>query len=55
MKTKYKVESYIDHSYRVLEIYEDEDNYDNNNFKQVFAGSLFDCEAFIRLTENGYM
>jgi hypothetical protein len=54
MDKKLKVRFYQDNTYEVLEkkyyAYEDDDFYE-----PVFRGSLADCEAYIRLYENGYM
>ena len=51
---KYKVRFYQDNTYEVLEkkyyIYEDDECWES-----VYQGSLADCEAYIRLHENGYM
>jgi len=46
MDNQYRVEWYMDNTYRVIEI---------ETEQTVFKGSLSDCEAFIRLTEKGYM
>jgi len=43
---KYKVRRYIDHIY---EVWGTEDEH------QYFMGSLADCEAWIRLEEDGYL
>jgi hypothetical protein len=43
---KYKVRFCMDNTYCVIEIETDE---------HVFSGSLADCEAYIRLKENGYL
>lgn len=50
---KYKVKFYQDGLYEVWEIGPHEAYMDNQ--KVVFRGSLSDCEAWIRLHENGYM
>ena len=51
---KYKVRFYQDNTYEVLEkkyyAYEDDECWES-----VYQGSLADCEAYIRLHENGYM
>lgn len=50
---KYKVRFYQDSTYEVLEkkyLYKDD-----YIFESVYQGSLADCEAYIRLNENGYM
>jgi len=51
---KYKVRFYQDKTYEVLEkkyyTYEDDESWES-----VYQGSLADCEAYIRLHENGYM
>jgi len=43
---KYKVQYWSDGNYAVIKISDDEN---------VFIGSLSDCEAYIRLEEQGYM
>lgn len=48
---KYRVGYYQDGFYEVLEFNEDEDGYNPVGFQ----GSLADCEAWIRLHEEGYM
>lgn len=51
---KYKVRFYQNGNYEVLEVTTDITEtivYETS----VFQGSLADCEAFIRLHENGYM
>jgi len=45
MNEKYKVAWYLDDTYQVLNRQTDE---------QLYQGRLADCEAFIRLQENGY-
>lgn len=60
---KYKVRFYGNNTYEVVEIhikygervsaYESEP--DVKHEVPVFQGSLADCEAYIRLHENGYM
>ena len=55
MKKRLKVRFRVDNEYEVVEFkYNDEDNY-FASFESVFQGSLSDCEAYIRLEENGYM
>ena len=46
---KYKVKFYQDNTYEVLKKDDDE------SWESVYQGSLADCEAYIRLHENGYM
>ena len=48
---KYRVQYYQDGIYEVMEKGERE----YSDEESVFQGSLSDCEAFIRLHENGYM
>ena len=54
MGKKFKVRLYQDNIYEVLEkkyyAYEDDESWES-----VYQGSLSDCEAYIRLHENGYM
>jgi hypothetical protein len=45
---KYKVFHLIDNEYQVVEFNPDIDDYDSATYQ----GSLSDCEAWIRLTEN---
>lgn len=56
---KYKVEPLMDTTYQVVEYsdcYVDENNrYAYENITVMFQGSLTDCEAWIRLTEGGYL
>lgn len=51
---KFKVRFYQDNTYEVLEKkyyhYEDDESWES-----AYQGSLADCEAYIRLHENGYM
>jgi len=49
---KYKVRLFQDNTYEVLEYYAFEDD---ECWGSVYQGSLSDCEAYIRLHENGYM
>lgn len=55
---EYTVRFYQDNTYEVLEkkwywnIVAYEDDY---RWESVYQGSLSDCEAYIRLHENGYM
>ena len=52
---KYKVRFYQDDLYRVMEpAYGDCYEYGEGE-EPVFTGSLSDCEAYIRLHEQGYM
>jgi hypothetical protein len=54
MDKKFKVRFYQNNIYEVLEkkyyAYEDDECWES-----VYQGSLADCEAYIRLHENGYM
>lgn len=59
----YKVRSYMDENYEVVELTPNE-KYDEEDFdseekefkeKSVYHGGLADCEAYIRLHEGGYM
>lgn len=43
---KHRVSHLIDNTYQV---------YDTETSETVYQGSLADCEAYIRLTEGGYM
>ena len=47
-KTNYKVRLMMYNTYEVVIIHEDSE-------EKVYQGSLADCEAYIRLRENGYM
>jgi hypothetical protein len=63
MEKTYRVKYFMDGNYKVVEIltiygerinaYESE--MDKVTETTVFNGSLSDCEAYIRLKENGYM
>ncbi len=56
MDTELKVRNLQDGTYQVVEmILSDSDNYKYEDESVLHQGSLADCEAFIRLTENGYM
>lgn len=46
----------MDENYEVIEINSEKDE-QNNEFSEesVYQGRLSDCEAYIRLHENGYM
>ena len=47
---KYRVELIMDSTYQVVE------RFNNSEFDEVlFQGSLADCEAYIKLNEQGYM
>lgn len=48
----YKVQNLQDNTYQV---YSYPDDADFEDYTCVYQGSLSDCEAFIRLTEQGYM
>lgn len=60
---KYKVRFWQDNEYEVIKISYSHRTYTTAGFyvptavneEQVFKGSLSDCEAYIRLHENGYM
>jgi hypothetical protein len=53
---KYKVKFWQDDTYEVLEEkWESTFTTDGIYWEQVYKGSLADCEAYIRLHENGYM
>lgn len=53
---KYRVEFLSNSTYQVLEIdYKPEYYPEQVNWNVVFQGNLSDCEAFIRLKENGYL
>lgn len=58
MSRKYKVEWFMDSTYRVLEFKEGvswgEEPY-SPGYVVVFQGSISDCEAYIRLEEGGYL
>lgn len=41
-----------DNTYQVVKLFENIPNYE---CPVLYQGSLSDCEAFIRLTENGYL
>jgi len=49
----YKVGFYLNDEYEVYTLCEDEDG--NQFTEQHHRGSLADCEAWIRLTNDGYM
>lgn len=49
----YKVGFYLDYEYEVYTFREDDDG--NQFTDQHFRGSLADCEAWIRLKNDGYM
>ena len=54
---KYRVSFYQDGEYEVMELISSTrtpDGYDDTE-ESVFKGSLSDCEAYIRLHEQGYM
>lgn len=51
--TKYKVKLYMDRTYEVLKL--EGSCYGYDEWRSAFRGSLADCEAYIRLHENGYM
>ena len=49
----YKVRYYRDGNYAVYAADENDEDYGYNNI--LHTGSLADCEAYIRLTKEGYM
>jgi hypothetical protein len=49
---EYKVENLIDRTYQVVVYVQ---RYDEVEREIKYQGSLADCEAWIRLTEGGYM
>jgi len=51
----YRVEPYMDDQYQVLEKEAGHDEGCGCPDEVVFKGSITECEAFIRLKENGYM
>lgn len=51
---KYRVEKLINYTYQVLLVEEDRETYQQHE-SIVFQGNLADCEAYIRLKENGYV
>ncbi len=48
---EYKVRLVKDETYKVVKVAYDE----NEDDETVFVGTLSDCEAWIRLTEKGYL
>ena len=54
---KYRVSFYQDNEYEVMELISSTRTPDGyyNTEESVFKGSLSDCEAYIRLKEQGYM
>ena len=50
---KYKVRLFQDERYEVYTV--NTDSYWKEHESGLFIGSLADCEAWIRLTERGYM
>jgi len=58
---KYKIRFDMDNNYNIIELYPNEEydvnDLDSEEFSEecVYSGSLSDCEAFIRLSEGGYM
>ena len=50
----YRVENLQDDTYQVLQSTR-EYSYEDFDVEVVFQGSLTDCDAYIRLHENGYM
>lgn len=48
---KYSVQGLINETYQVIDI----DEYSDNCNNVIYQGSLADCEAYIRLKEEGYM
>lgn len=49
---KYKVRFFQDNEYEVISFWEE---YGEIQEQSMFTGTLADCEAWIRLTEGGYM
>lgn len=52
---KYIVRFYIDNTYEVIKIKYYIESCEIESEKVEYQGSLSDCEAWIRLTEKGYM
>jgi hypothetical protein len=54
---EFKVRFMMNDTYEVLKMYKSEDygEYEYDDSESVFQGSLADCEAYLRLTESGYM
>ena len=52
MYKRFKVRFFQDSTYEVFEFHPVEWN---DEWEKVYQGSLADCEAYIRLHENGYM
>lgn len=57
MATALKVRNLQDNTYQVVEfvLSNDDGPYPYEDESVVFQGDLADCEAYIRLTESGYM
>lgn len=56
MATELKVKNLQDNTYQVVEmILSDDERYTYEDESVLYQGPLADCEAFIRLTKNGYM
>ena len=56
MEKKYKVQYWQDGDYVVFEVEENENGMIEGELgSALIIGSLLDCEAYIRLQENGYM
>ncbi len=56
MNTTIKVRHLSDNTYQVVRLTSsDDDCYTYEDEEVLHQGSLTDCEAFIRLTENGYL
>ncbi len=52
---QFKVRHLQDDTYQVISLPEDYEQDDLYDLSVLYQGSLADCEAYIRLTENGYM
>ena len=50
-----QVEYYMDNTYRVVLIHDNDPTPGNTWRETMYTGSLADCEAFIRLTQEGYL
>lgn len=54
MNEEYKVRLFMDNTYEVYFVTHDSESFRSDEYV-CFQGSLADCEAWIRLTEGGYM
>jgi hypothetical protein len=52
---EYRVRLFMDETYEVVKKKDGADEDDHDYWRSVHQGSLADCEAWIRLTEKGYM